>query len=100
MMVQGTFRAGESLMEVRSFVSEMLKDSSLEFRLVSSLGAVLEKDNLSLAELDLLPASLLTLILDQNGGNNGGNGGNGGRMGGSGADGVLKPSYRNMAQKM
>ena len=63
-LVQGTFKTTDKLSHVRMFISELMQDEGAEFNLVSGLGANVENEDSTLAELNLVPASLLTFSVD------------------------------------
>lgn len=90
-MVQGTFKAWESFGEVRLMMSEMMADGSVCFKLASRLGCLIDEDDKSLAELNLVPASLLMLTFEA---------GSGCSSRSSGGGSVLKKEYRDQAEQM
>jgi len=63
-LLQGTFAATEKLLAVFAFIVDNLVSDMIPFSLTSSTGQALTEDTLSLAELNLAPASLLNLTFD------------------------------------
>jgi len=63
-LLQGTFCATDKLSAVNSFIVENLVNDWIPFVLSKSTGERLDGDNMTLAELDLAPASLLNLAFD------------------------------------
>lgn len=65
-LLQGTFRASEKFSAVQAFVAESLEHEWIPFALSNHLGSKLTDENLTLAELDLAPASLIQFAYDAN----------------------------------
>lgn len=65
-LLQGTFRASEKFAAVRAFVADSLEHEWIPFALSNHLGSKLTDENLTLAELDLAPASLIQFAYDAN----------------------------------
>lgn len=65
MILQGTFRAMEKLSTLLEFVRENLENDWLPFYISSQTGYKLSDENSSLAELGLVPASIVNFSYDQ-----------------------------------
>lgn len=63
-LLQGTFRANEKLSALKDFVLEALEHDWIPFALSNQLGSKLDADNLTFAELDLAPASIVQFAYD------------------------------------
>ena len=63
-VLQGTFRAQEKLSELFHYVREHLANEWMPFQLVTSTGQKLTEENLSLAELALVPAAVVNFSWD------------------------------------
>lgn len=65
-ILQSTFRANEKLQALHQFVRECLVNDWIPFSLSAGAGGKLTEENLTLAEYDLAPASVVTLEFDAN----------------------------------
>ena len=63
-ILQGVFRANESIKNVFGFVRENLQNNWIPFHLASSTGSKLDEAEATLAELGLAPATLLNFSWD------------------------------------
>lgn len=63
-ILQGVFKANESMKNVFDFVRENLQNNWIPFHLATSTGAKLEEGEATLAELGLAPATLLNFSWD------------------------------------
>lgn len=63
-LLQGVFRATETMNHVYKFVKENLLNNSVPFQLSTEIGNKLDKGDTSLAELGLAPAAVLNFVWD------------------------------------
>ena len=63
-ILQGTFRATEPLVRVLEFVRESLDVDWIPFSLTSQTRQLLDRDNMTITELDLAPASIINFTYD------------------------------------